>query len=1172
MKQLGKQTLWTLAVITSLLLFTVLILPGIIRNMALDRIERATGRKAAIARISLNPFTWSAEVTGFRLAEKGSDTTFASFSSVRLKVSPASLTKRALIVSKLRLVSPYLRLVRTAPNTYNFTDLAAGKKSSEGRKFLYSVNNIEIFGGSVDFRDQAAGRTTDHRIRTMDISVPFISNMPYLADIYVAPHFSAVINGARVSADGRFKPLVRAAETSAIVTVRDLDLPHYAAYLPFALPVRVRSGSLSTAMEIVYRVSAAAQPEVAVSGSVGVRRLELSDRDGGRLFAVGMAMARIRRAALLSRKFDLTSLETAGMELFIDRDKEGRWIWQRLPAGSRTEKAKKEPGVKTILSVARIRSSGGRLHFRDRFPPGGFSTDLYSIEVTATGFSTEKNRKTGWDLSFRSARDESVLLKGGVTVEPVSLAAHLEARGIDCGVVYPYLADRITAPLTGKLDVVTDLAYAADTGVKLDGFSLTVRNLAGSFGGREGAGFREVSLAGGKVSLKEKKAEADSVTLRGGRLHISRDADGGLSAKRILRTRGVLLPAAKTGSPPPPPFNYRIKRVEGSDLDIVFTDRAREEQPVFSLHRMRFRLKEITGPVAAPIPFTLATAFGKKGSIDASGTILPSPLKFRGNFEVKKISLTDFDAYLPADLAVSVAGGAVDGRVRLDLSRRDGTTRGSFGGSLGIRSFYCLDTKENEDLLKWERLQLTDIRGEINPFSLDIGAVSLADFYSRVVITKGGTLNLQNLRSATPGAIPPAGASPQPASPPPAVAKPKIRIGAVTLQGGTMEFSDRHLPLSFSTTFYNLGGKVGGLSSEETRVADVDLRGNLENHSPLAVTGTINPLRKDLFLDMTIRFSDIELSPATPYSGTYLGYAVDKGKLTLALKYHIENRNLSSENKIFIDQLTFGKRVESDKATKLPVRLAVALLKDRKGEIHLDLPVTGRTDDPEFSIWGIVFQVLKNLLVKAATSPFALLQAVFGGKEDFSGVSFTPGSSALSAAERDKLVKLSAAVRDRPDLNVEITGYVDKEKDPEGYRRELLNRKMRTEKFLVLVKEKKNLPDQTPGTTEILPAEYSTYLKAVYRKEKFPKPRNLIGMVKDIPDDEMKKLIFAHTVVGDSELRSLAEERAGTVKAFLMETGKIEPERLFLKSGDIFKAPAGKGQDAARVEFGALVK
>lgn len=1176
MKLPGKPLLWTSSLLAATLLFIILILPGIIRNLAVERIEQATGRKASIARITLNPFTWSAEITGFRLAEKDGKAAFASFSSARIKVSPASVTRRALIVSKLRITSPYLHMVRSAPNSYNFSDLVTKKKPAEGGKFLYSINNIEVGNGAIDFRDQAAAKPTDHTVRRMDVSVPFISNIPYLADIYVAPRFSALINGAGFNANGRLKPLAQAAETSIIVILRDADLPYYAAYLPFTSPIGVGSGKLTTTAEITYRVSAKAQPEVTVSGSLGLRNLLVKERQGGPLLALGMGSLRISRADIMARKFDVASLETAGLEVYPERDKRGVWIWRRLFPGDATPAKKIEP-AKTPLpqfKIARIRSMGGKIHFRDQLPPGGFAGELDSLNLSVDGLSTEPGKQASLDLSFHSARNETVAVKGDLTVEPLAFKAQLDTKGIDLGAYHPYLARQLASPVTGRLDSATSISFSKDTGLLLDGFTLTARDLAAKFDKNEGFRFPEISVKGASLNLKQSRAEVESVMIAGGNIRLARDKEGRLSFEKFLRREKGLKDAPAKKSASAPPFAYRLKRVEGEKLDFTFTDRTREGDPAFPLRRIRFSLKEIAGPKAGAIPFTLATGYGKKGTISAGGTVLPTPLKLKGSIEMKRIPLRDFDAYLPDNLAVSIAGGSVDSRLNFDLSKASGKMTGSYGGSLGVRSFYCLDTRENEDLLKWERLQLNGVKGALAPFSLSIGDISLSNYFSRIIITKDGTLNLQNLREVKAGVPPPAqpDTNAQTGVPPaPDKAKPNIRIGAITFQGGTVVFSDRHIPTPFTTTFYNLGGRVSGLTSEESRAAGVDLRGNLENHSPLSITGSINPLRKDLFVDLTIDFSDIELTPTTPYTGTYLGYAVDKGKLFLSLKYHIENKELKSENKIFFDQLTFGKKVESDKATSLPVRLAVALLKDRKGEIHLDLPVTGRTDDPKFSIWGLVFKVLKNLLVKAATSPFALLQAAFGGTEDFSSVIFSPGSSTISKEEQDKLQKLAVAIRERPELNVEISGYVDRKTDPEGYRRELLDKKMRAEKFLSLVKQKRNTPGQTPETTEIPPGEYSTYLKAVYRKEKFSKPRNLIGLLKDLPDDEMKKLIFTHTVVGDAELQSLARERAAAVHAFLVDKGKLERERVFLKSGDIFKAPE-EGRSGSRVEFGAAVK
>jgi len=165
---------------------------------------------------------------------------------------------------------------------------------------------------------------------------------------------------------------------------------------------------------------------------------------------------------------------------------------------------------------------------------------------------------------------------------------------------------------------------------------------------------------------------------------------------------------------------------------------------------------------------------------------------------------------------------------------------------------------------------------------------------------------------------------------------------------------------------------------EEISRAKVDLKGNLGRGSPIDIKGTINPLAKDRYVDMNVSFKDIELSPATPYAIRYLGYTIEKGKLTFDVKYLIEGNKLTAQNKFFFDQLTFGEKVESPDAIKLPVTTAVSLLKDRNGQINLDVPLSGSLDDPKFSVWPIIWQVIVNLITKAVTAPFALLGSLFG--------------------------------------------------------------------------------------------------------------------------------------------------------------------------------------------------
>ncbi|MBV5337397.1 MAG: DUF748 domain-containing protein, partial [Deltaproteobacteria bacterium] len=270
----------------------------------------------------------------------------------------------------------------------------------------------------------------------------------------------------------------------------------------------------------------------------------------------------------------------------------------------------------------------------------------------------------------------------------------------------------------------------------------------------------------------------------------------------------------------------------------------------------------------------------------------------------------------------------------------------------------------------------------------------------------------------------------------PAVAENKplmpVKIGKITLQGGNVRFSDNFVKPNYTANLKKIGGRVSGLSTEPGSTASLELRGNYDNVAPLSVTAQINPLSAKPYLDLQAEIKGVELTPFSSYSGKYAGYAIEKGKLSLFVKYKIEDGQLVAENRVFIDQLTFGDRIESPDATKLPVNLAISLLKNRNGEIDLDLPISGSLDDPQFSIGGLVIKVIVNLFVKAVTSPFALIGSMFGGGEELSNVEFDFGRAVISPDSQKRLENLAKALVDRPSLRLEIEGRIDPENDREG--------------------------------------------------------------------------------------------------------------------------------------------
>jgi len=656
----------------------------------------------------------------------------------------------------------------------------------------------------------------------------------------------------------------------------------------------------------------------------------------------------------------------------------------------------------------------------------------------------------------------------------------------------------------------------------------------------------EISIA--ESELLSKVIHLAKVSIQSPELEIRRDAKGTLNVLSFL-------PETKETKPTPKkegestPLSIDVDEVQLAGGKISFSDLTPSEHFTIAAKNLELRVENISTAKNSKSKFSLSLLLDKKGKISTTGSIGIDPIAAELKMDMKGIGIGLFQSYFTDKVKVTVTGGtfSTTGNLLLGIAD-DKELKAKYRGSAILSSFSSIDKLNGEDLLKFESLSLSDLNVGYTPLSIDIKGVSLTNFYARVLVNSEGKINLQEIMKTEESKTEPPPTSPQQGK---EVVSPKdkepsknIKIGQITLQGGKIDLSDKSVKPEFSMNLSEMGGRVSGLSAAENTTADVELRAKLNDYAPLEITGKVNPLREDLFVDLKVRMKDLDLSPTTPYSGTYAGYSIEKGKLSFDLKYLIVKKKLESQNNIFIDQFTFGDKVESPKATKLPVKLAVALLKDRKGEIKLDLPVTGSLDDPKFSIWGIILKIIINLISKAATSPFSLLGAVFGGGEELSFVEFDFGSTTITEPNVKKLDTIVKALHDRPSLKMDIEGHVDMEKDRDGFKQYLVNRKVKAQKLKEMVK--KGQPVVPVDDIKIEPPEYEKYLKMAYKEEKFPKPKNVIGMAKDLPAPEMEKLMLTHTEIKEGDLRILASQRSMRVKDAILKSGQVEPERVFI--------------------------
>jgi hypothetical protein len=400
-------------------------------------------------------------------------------------------------------------------------------------------------------------------------------------------------------------------------------------------------------------------------------------------------------------------------------------------------------------------------------------------------------------------------------------------------------------------------------------------------------------------------------------------------------------------------------------------------------------------------------------------------------------------------------------------------------------------------------------------------------------------------------------ASPQTNSPglaaqAPATDPPPVRIGKITLSKGNIDFSDFFVKPNYSANLTNMAGSITELTPE--KAGQVTLTGRIDGTGTLKIEGAINPLIRNLFLDLKADATDIDLPRLTPYSGKYIGYGIEKGKLSAKVAYKLENRQLKAENRVILDQLTFGDKVDSPTAMKLPILFAVALLKDRNGVIDIDMPIGGSLDDPKFSISGLVIRMIGNLIVKVITSPFTLLASLGGGKQqELSRVEFESGNAVLNKTAQEKLESVAKALTDRPALKLDMGGRASLVDDAPTLKKRAFDRLIKAQKLRETLKG--NVGAEAIDAVEISSAEYPKYLTQAFQASSLPKPRNFIGMQKSVPVPDMEKALSETVQVSDADVLNLANRRAQALKDWLAETGKIATDRLFITAPKMEGAP-----------------
>jgi uncharacterized protein involved in outer membrane biogenesis len=936
-----------------------------------------------------------------------------------------------------------------------------------------------------------------------------------------------------------------------LLGVSALVLAGYAAAGFFVVPRVARSQIESFVAETLHRRIALG--EIAFNPftlEANISDLKLTEADGAPLISFRHLRINAELASLWRRGVVFKEIELVAPEVEVVIAPDGSLNLARLapPAGPRQDKPKADDGL-LRLHIGRLAVSDGRVGFQDGTRAHPFSTALTPIGFSLTDFRTDVGHRNGYSFTAATKAGEKLEWTGAFTVQPLGSTGTFGLSDLRLATLDDYLEGDLpvklasgTVTLRGSYDF--DLQPLS---LEVTLPSINVRDLSLAERGSAAKApvvVPQIDVQNVAFSLSRRDVGVQRLDVRGAHIDLLRERNGSINLTRLVKTSPASSPA-KPAEQAALPWTIHADVIALDGATVVAEDRTTSPPARMRLTPIGVAINDwTTAPKARP-KVDVKIGIDGRGVLAVRGDVGLEPPSAALAINLQGFPLPSLQPYVAQATAMKVHSGRLGVKGNLAFTAPANAPLASkFSGEMRIDDLRTTDDKPDEDFVKWRTLAVTGIQFQQRPDRLLIERIVAREPYARVIIAEDASVNIARVlvphkdadrtdadRTVASEKGKAAGAS----------APLPIAIRTVQVIDGSANFADNSVQPSFATGIGGLNGQVTGLSSDPKSRAQVALTGSVDQYSPVDLTGEVNLLSADVYTRLALSFRNIELTTFNPYSGKFAGYNISRGKLSTEMKYHVEERKLEAQHHIVVDNLEFGDQTHSKDAAPIPIKLGVALLKDRRGVIEVDLPVSGTLDDPQFHLGTIIWKGIVGMLGSIVRAPFKALGAMFGSGEDLQFVEFQPGSAALSEAETRKLDTLAKGLAERPEVRLNLPLTVATAADSEVVAKQALT------SLVPPVDPAKPFDDVAKRKRlEAFEVVYLARLKtmpaypAEMQAAKDPNVDAKLGWVQDALLDHLKPTPAA--------LEALGKQRAGAVRDALLANKDLNPERVFIIS------------------------
>jgi uncharacterized protein involved in outer membrane biogenesis len=889
-----------------------------------------------------------------------------------------------------------------------------------------------------------------------------------------------------------------------------------------------------------------------------VEGLSLVDPESGPMLEFRRLVADFSLSSAWRRAWTFGELTLEQPTLRLHRGADGIGSIQRMLDRLPPPETPAEPepdGAPPRLVLHNVSLVEGRLAVEDEAHPEAWSIALGPLSFTMQDFATLPEREGLYALTATGPRGGEIRWNGSFAVGPLASSGSVEMTGIALAPFWEYLRHEYDAELTGDARLGLGFDYVLDGSnaelqlqVQQGRALLTDLAVARRSSGEPLLALPRSSAEGIAFDLAQGTLDIGAVELAQPQVELRRLEDGAIDLVAALTPTGGAADEAAEESAAALAIRLGALRIDGGR--VAFEDRAAPRPVQLALQDIALAVTDYRSADGHRADLTLEAGSAAGGSLSVSGAVRGVPLDVGLDVGVEGLSLLPALPYAAEAMNLEVTSLLADAAGRVTLSADEPF---AYAGKASLRALHSRLPDEEAQLIGWQAMDAEGIELTLAGRSLRIGKVALSEPFLRVLINEDGEMNLAAIAPADPAAAP----DEQPDAAPDAGSDAEpfaIGVGRVEIRAGTMDFTDLNLPIPFAALVKPMQGQVSAITSGSPTPARVELDGDVNEYGAATIRGSLDVFDPQHLMDLELDFRNIEMPDLTPYTVKFAGREIADGSLDVDLSWSIRDGRLEANNRMVINDLELGAKVESPGALSLPLDLAVALLTDTQGRIDLAVPVSGDLNDPEFRYAPLVFKALGNVLGKIVTAPFRFLASLLGGDAedaDLEFVGFVAGDAALRGPEAEDLEKLATALTQRPELLLEVGAAFDAARDGRAMRERQLDAAI-SGRFeagegsgkdgdpVRLIMEAMYAEAAGPEAPAALQAEHSS----------IPQGSDKPVLDETAYIEALRAALLEQQVVAEQDLRLLGMERAAAVRNYLVEAGGLDAARIALAEPD----------------------